>query len=139
MLGAAAMHTGTVTAPEPSLLHNLPIQADELLGREDELATATDAIMQSGYRLLTLLGPGGIGKTRLALGIGCGLADQFNRGAWFVDLTRTRDAAAVDSHILRALGIKADTDSSTLETLIQWLEASGGILVDGRPYSRDMS
>jgi len=84
--------------------------------------------MDSGYRLLTLLGPGGIGKTRLALGIGSMLEREFAEGARFVDLTRIRDASGVAAHIVSELDIKI-TGRHPLEILKHWLAGASEILV----------
>ena len=122
------MSTAAAASPLPAASPSLPMQADDLLGRESELETARESLIDGGYRLLTLLGPGGIGKTRLALGIGSSLRDSFAGGSWFVDLTRTRDPLALDSHILRSLGGKFE-GACALEALKRWLQAAGDVLV----------
>ena len=75
---------------EPASLlpvHNLPSQLTPLIGREDELAQIADYLADPNCRLLTLLGPGGIGKTRLALQAAADQVEQFVDGVYFVPLT----------------------------------------------------
>ena len=68
--------------------HNLPAQATPLIGREVEVVAICDLLRQPATRLLTLTGPGGIGKTRLALQAAAELLDDARDGAWFVPLAR---------------------------------------------------
>ncbi|HZE28591.1 MAG TPA: BTAD domain-containing putative transcriptional regulator, partial [Gaiellaceae bacterium] len=85
----------------------LPAAPTPLLGREGELAEATDLLRSGEARLLTLTGPGGIGKTRLATEIARRLASEERRGAVFVDLSHLSDAALVASTIANALRVSA--------------------------------
>ena len=66
--------------------HNLPVQATSFVGREDDIAAATDQLADPDCRLLTLVGPGGMGKTRLALAVAERLVDVFSDGVVFVPL-----------------------------------------------------
>ena len=80
---------------------NLPIPATPFLGRDEELAAVTTAIGES--RLVTLTGPGGTGKTRLATQAAAEVADAYPAGVWWVPLTSVRDASLVRSAIAQAL------------------------------------
>ncbi|HVE63903.1 MAG TPA: adenylate/guanylate cyclase domain-containing protein [Mycobacteriales bacterium] len=92
------------------VLHNLPVQASPLIGRDEDLARVLTAL--SSHRLVTLTGFGGMGKTRLALQAGAELADGDADGVWFVDLASTTDPAAVPAVIGRATGLGgSDADS----------------------------
>ena len=85
------------TLDNPLLKHNLPLQLTSFVGREQdvsELAAATQ-----GHRLVTITGPGGCGKTRLALQVGAELLSGDGDGVWFVDLSPVRE----DSDVARTL------------------------------------
>jgi predicted ATPase/class 3 adenylate cyclase len=83
--------------------NNLPTQLTSFVGRERELAEVLALL--DGSRLLTLTGPGGTGKTRLALQLAAAAADSFPDGLWFVALEPLRDAALVPATIARTLGL----------------------------------
>jgi predicted ATPase/DNA-binding SARP family transcriptional activator len=83
----------------------LPASPTPLLGRERELTEAADLLRSGGARLLTLTGPGGVGKTRLATEIARRLASEDSRGAVFVDLSHLSDDGLVASTIASALRV----------------------------------
>src|SRR5947208_430740 len=85
----------------------LPAAPTPLLGREHELAEAADLLRAGGSRLLTLTGPGGIGKTRLATEVARLIAADERRSAVFVDLSRLSDPGLVASTIANALRLSA--------------------------------
>lgn len=85
---------------------NLPAQPTPLIGREHEVATAEAILQRPGTRLLTLSGPGGIGKTRLALQVAADLLDGFDDGVFFINLASISDPAFVPAAIAQALGIQ---------------------------------
>ncbi len=93
---------------------NLPIPATPFLGRDEELAVVTRAIGES--RLVTLTGPGGTGKTRLAIQAAAEVADTFPDGVWWVSLTPVRDATLVRSAIAQALRAKGELEDSPATT-----------------------
>ena len=84
---------------------SLPIPATPFLGRERELRTVTELIAEAGARLVTLTGPGGTGKTRLALQAAAKLADEFADGIFFVALSPLRELSAVKPAISEAVGL----------------------------------
>jgi predicted ATPase/class 3 adenylate cyclase len=84
--------------------NNLPIQRTSLVGREQDVADVVELLKR--YRLLTLVGSGGVGKTRLALQVGAELFDDYPDGVWFVDLAPISDPELVSSVAARALGIR---------------------------------
>jgi predicted ATPase/serine/threonine protein kinase len=86
--------------------HNLPAQRTALVGRDQELEGAWQLVRQPQVRLMTLTGPGGIGKTRLAVELGRKLLDEFPGGVYFVPLDRISDAELVASEIANALSIR---------------------------------
>src|SRR5829696_3749103 len=67
--------------------NNLPLQPTPFLGREDQVARVVDLLSRDDVRLLTITGPGGVGKTRLALQAAADLLEAFPDGVWFVDLS----------------------------------------------------
>ena len=73
---------------------NLPGEVTELVGRASEIESLRDLLAST--RILTLTGPGGSGKTRLALGVAQAMRDRFPHGTWFVDLAAIRDAALLE-------------------------------------------
>src|SRR5947208_3912844 len=85
----------------------LPAAPTPLLGRERELAEAGELLRSRRARLLTLTGPGGIGKTRLAMEVGRAVAAEDHRGAVFVDLSHLSDPRLVAPTIAKALRVSA--------------------------------
>jgi hypothetical protein len=94
--------------PPLTSLHqsNLPVPATPFLGRERELQEIAALLMREDVRLLTLTGPGGTGKTRLALQAAGAAADAFPAGVWWVPLAQLRDAGLVLETAASALGAK---------------------------------
>jgi predicted ATPase/class 3 adenylate cyclase len=88
---------------------NLPLATGPLVGRETELARI-DELLEGGARLVTLTGPGGSGKTRLALQAAAELADEFADGVFFVPLAPLADARGVPGAVAQALGLRPDDD-----------------------------
>ncbi len=86
--------------------NNLPIQPTAFIGRETELETLRKLLLQAGIRLVTLTGPGGTGKTRLALQVVANVVDGFDDGVCFVDFALVTDTRLVASTIAQALGIR---------------------------------
>jgi predicted ATPase/class 3 adenylate cyclase len=109
--------------------NNLPTQTSEFLGREVQLAAIRDLLDATGVRLLTLTGPGGIGKTRLALQGAADQVDRFEDGVYFVDLASVRDPDAVFEAVVRAIGLAGTTDDRVLDALKQELRARHMLLL----------
>lgn len=82
---------------------NLPVPSDSFIGRIDELRDITERVRE--HRLVTVTGPGGVGKTRLALRVAEQLVDEFPDGTWWVDLASVRDPAAVAAAASAALDV----------------------------------
>src|SRR3712207_3562529 len=91
--------------PAPRPLHQLPAQPTPLIGRELDLYAARAYLLERGARLLSLTGPAGIGKTRLALALAESLLDEHPDGVVFADLAPIHDPALVAPALARALGL----------------------------------
>jgi predicted ATPase/class 3 adenylate cyclase len=109
--------------------NNLPTQTSEFLGRETQLSAIRDLLETAGVRLLTLTGPGGIGKTRLALQAAANQIDRFEEGVYFVDLSPARDHDSAFQSVVRAVGVSATTDEPPLELLKRELAGRQLLLV----------
>jgi len=96
---------------------NLPLQPTALIGREHEVAQVCALLRGSDTRLLTLTGPGGTGKTRLALQVAAEFLDSFADGVYFVALAPIRDPALVIETIAATLGVKEGGDQPLLTLL----------------------
>src|SRR5829696_3698807 len=97
-------------APARAASTNLPAPLTSFVGRERELEELAPLLDSS--RLVTLTGPGGTGKTRVALALAERAQERYPDGAWFVDLSSTVDAALVASGIAQALGVRESEGQS---------------------------
>ena len=111
------------------LTNNLPVQPTPLIGRESELATLREMIAVPGVRLITLTGPGGTGKTRLALQAAAESVDTFPDGVWWVPLATVSDPELVLEAIAAALGVRDVPGEALATTLERHLRARHILLV----------
>ena len=107
--------------------HNLPSEATEFVGRVHEIESI-EGILKSA-RLLTLTGPGGCGKTRIALRVASRALADFDDGVFFVPLAATRDADQALSVVARAVGATEQAGRTTLDVLIEHLRSKQLLLV----------
>jgi len=113
----------------PMPIKNLPVPLTPLIGRGREVAEVCSYLQKAGTRLLTLTGPGGTGKTRLALQVAADLQDKFADGVYFVSLAPVRDPALVLSTIVQALGLKSMRDQRDDELLVTHLHEKAALLI----------
>lgn len=107
--------------------NNLPAQTTAFVGREREMSEIVSQLVQPTVRLMTLVGPGGMGKTRLALEAAQARTDAFPDGAWFVSLAALASAAAIAPSIATALGLSARGDST--QAVLQFLRNKRLLLI----------
>ncbi|MGH4032931.1 ATP-binding protein [Actinomycetota bacterium Odt1-20B] len=126
-------HVTTTGAPG-----NLPEEATSFVGRRDELdalrvllggRSTADACRQGASRLVTLVGVGGVGKTRLALRAASRSHPAHPDGVWLVELSPLRDPATVGLALVEALGLADRTTRPVAEVLAEWLADKRALLV----------
>lgn len=129
--------------------HNLPIQLTSFIGREKELADVKRTLVPSlsqkekaqlpsppgreaggeGVRLLTLLGPGGTGKTRLMLQAAADLVDQFPDGVWFIELAPLTDPNLLTAQVASTLEVQEPRGRPLLDALVDTLRRKEALLL----------
>jgi predicted ATPase/DNA-binding CsgD family transcriptional regulator len=116
-----------MTSAIPIASGNLPAEPNSFVGRERDLAEL--ARMLGEVRALTLSGPGGIGKTRLALRLACELVPDYPDGAWLVELADTADPALVARRVAATLGVREEPELPLAVTLTEALRARQLLLI----------
>ena len=132
-----AIRGGTTGQPAPALpfslsqspAHNLPPDPTPFIGREPELAQIAERLADPACRLLTILGPGGMGKTRLAIQAARSEADRFAHGACFVDLAPIASAEQLAEAILRTLQVPSQGATEPDQQVISYLADKQMLLV----------
>ena len=109
--------------------HALPLARTSLVGREGEVAAARAALLDEAAPLLTLTGPGGVGKTRLALAVAHDVIEQFAEGVVFVDLAALSDPALLPATVATALGATPGLGQSLIQTSVEHLRSRQLLLV----------
>jgi predicted ATPase/DNA-binding XRE family transcriptional regulator len=122
--------------PPPRLL---PAAPTVLIGRDQERRHARTLVLEQGCRLLTLVGPGGAGKTRLALDIAESLATEFADGVIFVDLAPVRDAQRLYAALAQALGLRERKTPAESAVLPELREQRVLLLLDNFEHMLAMS
>jgi predicted ATPase/class 3 adenylate cyclase len=107
----------------------LPTHRQSLIGREDQLDISRDLILRDDIRLLSLTGPGGTGKTSLAIHLAGSLMPDFDDGVFFVPLAPINDPGLVPRAVARALGVQEMGSRPILDTLIDALGSRNSLLV----------
>jgi non-specific serine/threonine protein kinase len=128
----AATHAPETVAPQPiaeakPTPHNLPNQLTSFIGREKEITEVKQHLLK--VRLVTLTGPGGCGKTRLALQAASGLLDDFRDGVWLIELAPLADPVLVTQTVAVVLGLKEEVGRPFLSTLTDHLRGKRLLLI----------
>ncbi len=108
--------------------HGLPQHLTPLIGRQQDIQAARQLLLHTA-RLITLIGPPGIGKTRLALAVAESVAGQFPDGVFFVDLSPIADPSLTTSAVCQALGVRQSSGTPLLRVLQQHLKGKRVLLV----------
>lgn len=108
--------------------NNLPLQSTPFIGHVKDIARLTALLQRDDVRVVTITGPGGVGKTRTAMQVAAYLLDAFPDGVWFVDLSALVDPALVPSAILAVLGARDDVGDPG-ERLVRVLAGKHVLLV----------
>lgn len=121
------VRSGERWLPVGQIPNNLPHQLTSFVGREKELDDLESRLPQA--RLITLLGMGGLGKTRLSLQLAAETLPLFPDGAWFVDLSPIRDPALVVTEAAQVLGVREEPERPLVETLCAALKPRRLLLI----------
>lgn len=130
-LAASGQNPAAIPEPDPpTILTTIPQPLTGLIGREDDLAALTHLLEPgSGPRLVTLIGPGGVGKTRLALHLAHAAGGNYRQGATFVDLASVAKPDQVLPVVALALGIREHPERTALDTVTRALRAEQRLMV----------
>ncbi|MCD6034256.1 MAG: hypothetical protein K0S78_6442, partial [Thermomicrobiales bacterium] len=111
------------------LPHNLPTHPTPFLGREREIEDVVALLLRPDVRLVTLTGPGGVGKTRLGARIAAESLESFSNGVFLIDLARLTDPALIPSATATALGLREQPGQSLEQTLAEYLRERQQLLL----------
>ena len=112
--------------PKPG---NLPVPPTPLVGRENEISVIIHQLLEPSCRLLTLTGPGGIGKTRLAIEVGRQFNSQFSDGVYFVSLAGVGMTESIIRVLAEVLGVAFSGPAEPLVQVVNFLKAKQVLLV----------
>ncbi|MET8282136.1 adenylate/guanylate cyclase domain-containing protein [Micromonospora sp. NPDC005174] len=110
-----------------AVAHNLPTQVTSFVGRQVERAELSQLVER--YRLVTVLGAGGAGKTRLAVELAAGVVETYPDGVWFVDIASVTDPGLVAFAIAAVLGLRPEPGRPMLDTLVEYAAARRMLVV----------
>jgi len=114
---------------DPGVMTNLPPELTRFIGRSGQLAAVRTQLEKEHVRLVTLTGPGGVGKTRFALKVATEMLDQFPDGVWFIDLASLTDQDSIAQLMMDRLGIVEEGNKPPLQTVVQYLRDRHMLLI----------
>ena len=118
---------GAAVGAEPGELHHFAVSLTSLVGRASEAAEVAGLLGE--YRLVTVTGPGGVGKTRLAAEVAAQVAGRFTDGVWLVELAAVSDAGQVAALVAAALGVPQTRRGTATDSLMAALASQQVLLV----------
>jgi predicted ATPase/DNA-binding CsgD family transcriptional regulator len=119
--------SATAPAAEPAPRHNLPLEVTRFFGREAEIEQLQSSLLRN--RLVTLVGSGGVGKSRLSLRAAHGFVDAYHDGVWLVELAPVTNAALVPQQVAATLGVRDEPEQPILDTLLHFLRGRHLLLI----------
>jgi len=126
-LSRAAPPVPAEPARRVETLRHLPVPLTDLIGREQAISGLTDLLKER--RLVTLVGTGGVGKTRLAIAVAEAVLPRFPEGVWFVDLAAVGESSQVPLTVAKTLGVAEDSGKPALDALCEALAGRSLLLV----------
>ncbi|WP_448623469.1 DUF4062 domain-containing protein [Geodermatophilus sp. URMC 64] len=122
-------HDVSPGTPDRPTARSLPVTSTSLIGREQDVDNVAALLQTPGVRLVSLTGPGGVGKTRLAIAVAERLGDRYPRGAVFVPLASIAEPALVLPRIAAVVGAAVDDARPALDVLVEHLADAPTLLV----------
>ncbi len=107
--------------------HNLVRLPTETVGRDDTIAAVADEV--AARRLVTLVGPGGVGKTRIAAEVGMRIAPSWEDGVWLVDLSGVAEPGLVPAAVADAIGASTHTEGDRWDDVVDHLESRRAVII----------
>ncbi|MGD8585588.1 MAG: tetratricopeptide repeat protein [Chloroflexota bacterium] len=117
---------GQQPAEPPS---NLPYELNRFVGRQEQLAAICGLFERESTRLVTLTGPGGVGKTRLAIRVASQLRPRFRDGVWLIELARLTNPILIAQLTVRTFGLVEEDRQTRMQTLVEYLRSRKLLLV----------
>ena len=115
--------------PVTGIAGSIPHQPTRFIGRVREVDALTRGILDDASRLLTIVGPGGVGKTRLAIEVASRVKQEFEQGARFVDLAGTRDRQAALAAVAASVGAETQPDADGAQSIAEHLRNARMLIV----------
>jgi predicted ATPase len=116
---SALLHVSSAGLGRSATQHNLGPPLTDFLGRSDDIEALVHLLGRT--RLVTLVGPGGVGKTRLALEVAVHVTDRYADGVWMSELGPIEAGSDVVEGIASSLGVKQREAATTIDAVVEWL------------------